>query len=143
MAKSKASPLPVQTQAPPPPRHDPADDKRNPTLDIDDPSLKNAPSIAIIAADILRIKAKISGDLATIEEKRVILRALMEDTDTSQSWTIRGNNWISCYVKNKPRRTLIPEKLVQHGVKIEVIEKCYKDTPVSPSVSVRAVNEKE
>lgn len=107
------------------------------SVDISEIHPDDVAGMDAIATAVLELQSAKKDLEDQIKEKQAILRAMIEDINDTESWTLNGPGWYIPYVRPKDRRTLSPEKLVQYGVKIEVIEKSYVYSKVSPYVSVR------
>jgi len=92
---------------------------------------------ATLGEEILELTDQIKALEEELEPKKVLARALMEDVNEDDSWSARANGWSASYVKPKPRKTLVPELLIQQGVKMSQIEKATKTTPSTPFVTFR------
>jgi len=73
-----------------------------------------------------------------IAEKAALLNAIMSGYKDDESWSMASDEWTVTYVKPQPRKTLVPERLIEQGVSFAIIDKATKLTPVSPYVTVRA-----
>lgn len=95
------------------------------------------------AAEIVKLQNKKKALEEEISAKQTVIRALMEDVNKKESWSVRDDDWTISYVKPKPRKTLVPELLIQQGVKVSVIAKATRETPVTPFVQITAKKVKE
>lgn len=93
------------------------------------------------AAEMIELQAERSVLDDRIKEKAAVVKALMEEVNNLESWSVRGEGWTSSYIRPKPREVLVREKLVELGVTWKIIEKATKRTPSTSYVSVRAKKE--
>ncbi len=90
------------------------------------------------AAEVVKLQRRKNELEEEIKTKQTVIRALMEDINKKESWSVRDDDWVIAYVKPNKRKTLVPELLIQQGVKQSVIEKATRETPVTPFVTVQA-----
>jgi hypothetical protein len=142
MAKKKLPRAPVplgvnKTRRRPPPNADP---DRQPSPNWDDPQFEDfeeredAAEIASEIAELVAARAKLDEDIKT---KSALLNAFMSSYKDDKSWSMGAAEWVASYIKAKPRRTIVPELLVQQGVSMKKIQKATRSTPVAPYVQVR------
>ena len=93
-------------------------------------------SIASIVEDVLAIGIQIKDLKGQQDEKREMIREVHEEEMVIKA---EGPGWTSTIVSPEPRRKLSIAKLLEAGVKIEVIERSYDVTPAKAYVTVRAV----
>lgn len=99
--------------------------------------------VAAEADEVVKLQARRAALDDEIKAKNTVIRALMEDINKKESWSVRDDDWTISYVKPNKRKTLVPELLIQQGVKPSVIEKATRETPVTPFVQVIARKQKE
>jgi hypothetical protein len=90
-----------------------------------------------LGEQILELTSQIKALEEELEPKKLLARAMMEETDDSGSWSARADGWSVTYMRPGPRKTIVPELLIQQGVKITQIEKATKLTPSTPFVTFR------
>jgi len=88
--------------------------------------------------EITELTAKMKGLEEEVKAKKVVARAIMEDVDDSESWSVRDEAWTAAYVKPEPRESLVREKLIEQGITLKQLEKATKRTEVQPYVTFRA-----
>jgi len=87
--------------------------------------------VAVLQAERAEIDAR-------LKEKMAVVRALMEGVNDLESWSVRAEGGTACYIKPKPRETIVVERLIEQGVSWKVIQKATKKTPVTPFATVVA-----
>lgn len=97
-----------------------------------------------LAAEVLSINRQIKELEASKDALRKTMQELMEEVKSDESWTVRdeGTDWVATYIKPKPGKKLVPELLLQAGVRKEQLAKGYKVVPAKdPYVQVRTKGE--
>ena len=87
--------------------------------------------VAVLQAERAEVDAR-------LKEKMAVVRALMEGVNDLESWSVRAEGGTACYVRPKPRETIVAERLVEQGVSWKIIQKATKKTPVTPFATVIA-----
>ena len=88
--------------------------------------------------EVIKLQAQRKAIDEEIKSRMAVACAVMEDINKKESWSVRDEGWTLSYVRPKPRKTLVAELLIQQGVRISVIEKATKETPVTPFAVVTA-----
>ena len=91
-------------------------------------------SIASIVEDALAIGVQIKDLKGQYYEKREMIREVHEEEGVIKA---EGPGWTSTIIRPEPSRKLSIEKLLEHGVAIEVIENSYDSKARRPYVTVR------
>ncbi len=91
---------------------------------------------------------RINKQKAALEEEAKMYRNLiakaMKRIKADESWTVRSedDSWIATFIKPKPGKKLVPEKLLLAGVSKKQLEAGYKEVPAKdPYVMVRTKGE--
>lgn len=93
-----------------------------------------------LAAQLAELNARKAAVEDTIAAVKAQMRAVMEEVSLSElgSYTVRGGDDLTiCYIKPKPRESLVRELLVQAGVTLKQIQRGTKTTALDPYVTVR------
>ena len=77
-----------------------------------------------------------------LDELKILLRALMEDVNDGDSWSVPTDTYTATFVKAGKTTTLVKELLIQAGVTMKQLQKGVRETPKEPYVQVVLKKEK-
>jgi hypothetical protein len=90
-----------------------------------------------VSKEIDALNRKKADTTAEIADKVALLLGLMETVNDEESWSFRGEGYTAIYIRPRPRKKLVVERLYEQGVTEEVIRKATKLTEMKPYASVR------
>lgn len=118
------------------------EEKVLPTFDEDFADNAEMQEVRELAAEVVDLNARKKKIEDQIREKSAVINATMSAIK-DESWSIRDEGFTVSFVKPGPRKTIVPERLIEQGVTWKQIEKATKLTPSTPFVTVRARSSRE
>jgi hypothetical protein len=102
------------------------------------PHVTEVEDLADVLPEMVSEYQELQEAIAEAEERKRELNDLIKALfEAAEIRAVRGDGWVASRSKDSVRRTLKPEKLLEHGVSMAVIEDSYEEKLQAGSLSVR------